>query len=100
MLTTTSRMSFQTQEYVDQIQPQLLHVSPLDNASGVAVDTSIELTFSEPILEASITTENFSLSDVNGQSVSGSFQTIGPNVVLIPDSPLEHFRNYRIRIGS
>ncbi len=100
MLTTTSRMSFQTQEYVDQIQPQLLHVSPLDNASGVAVDTSIELTFSEPILEASITTENFSLLDASGHQVPGIFDTSGSHVVYTPSSTLDHFRQYHIQIGT
>ena len=61
----------------------MLQVSHADNANGVAVDSSIELTFSESILEASINAENFSLLDANGQSVSGSFQTIESNVVLI-----------------
>ena len=54
MLETTTRMTFKTEDYVDRIQPRLLLVTPQDNASGVAIDTSIELTFSEPILSESL----------------------------------------------
>ena len=82
MLETTTRMTFKTEEYVDRIPPRLLLVTPQDNASGVAIDTSIVLTFSEPILSESLNAENFSLLDANGQSIPGVFNTSGSDAVF------------------
>ena len=67
MLETTTRMTFKTEDYVDRIQPRLLLVTPQDNASGVATDSSIQLTFSEPILLESLNAESFSLLDANAK---------------------------------
>ena len=100
MLETTTRMTFKTEDYVDRIQPRLLLVTPQDNASGVAIDSSIELTFSEPILSESLNAENFSLLDANGQSVPGVFNTSGSDAVFTPSAALDHFREYRIQIGT
>ena len=41
MLETTTRMTFKTEDYVDRIPPRLLLVTPQDNASEVATDSSI-----------------------------------------------------------
>ena len=100
MLETTTRMTFKTEDYEDRIPPRLLLVTPQDNASGVAIDTSIELTFSEPILSESLNAENFSLLDVNGQSVPGVFNTSGSDAVFTPSAALDHFREYHIQIGT
>ena len=67
MLETTIRMTFKTEDYEDRIPPRLLLVTPQDNASGVATDSSIQMTFSEPILSESLNAENFSLLDANGK---------------------------------
>ncbi len=100
MLETTTRMTFKTEDYVDRIQPRLLLVTPQDNASGVATDSSIQLTFSEPILSESLNVENFFLLDADGQSVPGVFNTSGSDAVFTPSAALDHFREYRIQIGS
>ena len=84
MLETTTRMTFKTEDYVDRIPPRLLLVTPQNNASGVATDSSIQLTFSEPILSESLNAENFSLLDANRQSVPGVFNTSGSDVVFTP----------------
>ena len=87
MLETTTRMTFKTEDYVDHIPPRLLLVTPQDNASGVARDSSIQLTFSEPILSESLNAENFSLLDANGQSVPGVFNTSGSDVIFTHRQP-------------
>ena len=66
MLETTTRMTFKTEDYVDRIQPRLLLVTPQDNTSGVATDSSIQLSFSEPILSESLNAKNFSILDADG----------------------------------
>ena len=93
MLETTNRMTFKTEDYVDRIPPRLLLVTPQDNASGVATDSSIQLTFSEPILSESLNAENFSLLDANGQSVPGMFNTSGSDAVFTHSAALDHFGN-------
>ena len=67
MLETTTRMTFKTEDYVDRIPPRLLMVTPQHNSSGVATDSSIHLTFSEPILSESLNAENFSLLDADAK---------------------------------
>ena len=84
MLETTTRMTFKTDDYVDRIHPRLLLVTPQDTASGVATDSSIELTFSEPILSESLNAENFSLLDADEQSVPGVFNTSVCDAVFLP----------------
>ncbi len=93
-------MTFKTEDYVDRIQPRLLLVTPQDNASRVATDSSIQLTFSEPILSESLNAENFSLLDADGQSVPGMFNTSGSDAVFTPSAALDHFWEYSIRIGT
>ena len=100
MLKTTTRMTFKTEDYVDRIPPRLLLVTPQDNISGVATDSSIQLSFSEPILSESLNAENFSLLDADGKSVPGVFNSSGSDAVFTPSSALDHFREYRIQIGT
>ena len=100
ILEITTRMTFKTEDYVDRIPPRLLLVTPQDNASGLATDSSIQLSFSEPILSESLNAENFSLLDANGQSVPGMFNKSGSNAVFTPSAALDHFREYRIEIST
>ena len=100
ILEITTRMTFKTEDYVDRIPPRLLLVTPQDNASGLATDSSIQLSFSEPILSESLNAENFSLLDVNGQSIPGVFNTSGSDAVFTPSAALDHFREYHIQIGT
>ena len=44
--------------------------------------------------------KNFSLLDADGQSVPGVFNTSGSDVVFTPSAALDHFREYRIQIGT
>ena len=43
---------------------------------------------------------NFSLMDADGQSVPGVFNTSGSDAVFTPSAALDHFREYRIQIGT
>ena len=100
MLETTTRMTFKTEDYVDRIPPRLLLVTPQDNASEVATDSSIKLNFSEPILSESLYAENFSLLDADGERVSGVFNTSGSDAVFTTSAALDHFREYHIQIRT
>ena len=91
MLETTTRMTFKTVDYEDRIPPRLLLVTPQDNASSVATDSSIELSFSEPILSESLNAENFSLLDADEQSVPDVFNISVCDAVFYPISSLGSF---------
>ena len=93
LLEITTRMTFKIEDYVDRIQPRLLLVTPQDNASGVATDSSIQLSFSEPILSESLNAGNFSLLYANGQSIPGVLNTSGSDAVLPPRQPWIIFGN-------
>ena len=74
MLETTNRMTFKTEDYLDRIHPRLVLVTTQDNASGVATDSSIQLSFSETIISENLNAENFSLLDANPRC--GQYQRI------------------------
>ena len=65
----------------DTTGPMLLTMSPANGATGVATNTPIVLTFSEPISPASI-----DASSVNGSRTIALFATVGTSQVAIPAS--------------
>ncbi|MEE3122173.1 MAG: Ig-like domain-containing protein [SAR324 cluster bacterium] len=71
MLDRPERMSFTTVMYPDLTPPQITGVTPVDNASGVATDIRIEVQFSEPLLEETLTVSNFSLLEGSGRNILG-----------------------------
>lgn len=70
----------------DKTPPTILAVAPADNAVDIAIDTTIKVTFSEPIDPASVTPTSFSLN--NG--VTGAFSFDGNTVTLTPSADLEY----------
>lgn len=58
--------------YDDTTAPQISSVTPNDGAAAVAVDSNIEWTFSEPIMEIDITSGNFNVTDDAGNEVAGT----------------------------
>lgn len=83
----------------DIVPPSLLVVSPMDNATGVTLNPTIQLTFNEPIelsgtgtLElhtTSATIESFSQANSN-ITITGSVAT------LVPSAPLTDLTDYYI----
>ncbi len=82
--------------YDDTIAPVVSSVSPTDAATTVAVTTTVEWTFSEPIQERDITSGNFNLVDASGTEVSGSLAyDKGTNkVIFTPDVDLSSLTTY------
>ena len=59
------------QMVADFTTPKVLWGTPTDNANGVAVGALIEAKLSEPFIESTLTTANFSLLNALNQPVSG-----------------------------
>lgn len=82
--------------YDDTTPPAVSSVSPTDAATGVAVNTTVEWTFSEPIQMRDITAGNFNVVDASGSEVAGSLAyDKGTNkVIFTPDSDLASLTTY------
>ena len=93
-------MSFTTVIYLDLTPPQISGFTLADNPSGVATDIQIEVQFSEPLLESTLTVSNFSLLDGSDQVKDRTFEVEESTLRFTPAAPLTHFRDYRISIGT
>lgn len=73
--------------------------SPSDNATGVAVNTSVSATFSLLMNGSTLTTETFKLS--NGSSeVTGSVTTNGKTATFTPSENLAYTTTYTARVTT
>jgi hypothetical protein len=69
--------------------PQIVRTSPDRTAWGIPLDATIEIVFSEPINQATITSESVSLSQ-NGLTV-GSSVSAGPDMMRVQLVPVARF---------
>ncbi|CAG0941954.1 Ig-like domain-containing protein [Geobacter sp.] len=95
VMTADYTWKFETGAGADIIPPVLNSKAPADNATGVGTNTSIAMSFSEP-MDISTFSSAFSLAQVIqlvpavtvGIPVPGTFSLIGQVVVFTPDTPL------------
>ncbi|MEQ8546958.1 MAG: Ig-like domain-containing protein [Cyclobacteriaceae bacterium] len=91
---------------VDNVAPTIAIFNPLDNASGIAVNTSIALTFSENINSSfgslSLTSVQNQVGDLQSFAASnGSIVTINSTTVTIePANALAGSRDYFLNIST
>jgi hypothetical protein len=86
---------------VDTEPPEFLSIDPADDASDVAVDASITVTFNEEIRDTSVTGANFSLLGPANESVSTSItQTSNTEIVLEPDAAMHPASPYTVVINE
>ena len=87
---------------VDSKVPSLVAVTPIDKQSGVPRDTTIELTFSEPvqagtgslILKSTKDTLSIRMADTKQVAFNGATVVIDPSVALQPN------RTYSVTLGN
>jgi len=79
----------------DSTPPTVLEISPADGASGVAVDASVVVTFSENLDPGVVGAVVLMQGDV---AVPGTINISGDTLTLIPDSPLnfDDFYNFQM----
>lgn len=79
--------SFSTAGAADITPPTVVSTAPATDATNVAYDANIVVTFSEPIATASVTTVTFTLTPGGGTvSASGNTATLNPNGDMLPNT--------------
>ena len=86
----------------DTTPPTVSSTSPASNATGVAVDSTISATFSEDMNSSTINTSTFTLSDSDGNNVSGtvSFGCCDKTATFTPSSNLAYSTTYTATITT
>ena len=64
--------NFTTSAVADTTPPTVVSTNPADQAVGIAINQTINATFSEAMDASTISTANFSVADANKNSVSGT----------------------------
>ena len=86
----------------DTTPPTVSSTSPVNNATGVAVDSEISATFSEGMNSSTINTSTFTLSDSDGNNISGtvSFDCCSTTATFTPSSNLAYATTYTAKITT
>jgi hypothetical protein len=95
------RWYFTTRSAVDDVAPQVIATSPLDDATNVARQADISAVFSEPMDPASLTSTVFQISSAQG-AVSGqiAYNDQTRTLSMTPDSALNAATLYTAVIST
>ena len=83
----------------DTTPPGISSVSPADNRTGVAINSTITATFSEAVNEATVTADKFELR-VGTELVAASFSYSSGTMTLTPSVPLEYGTTYTATVKA
>ena len=88
--TAKQRLGQRIDTYDDETAPSIDSITPVDEGTDIAVDTTIEWTFSEDIQQRDITTGNFNVTDATGAEIAGtlSYSSSSFVVTFTPDANL------------
>lgn len=93
--------SFTTGSGPDHTPPTVTFTSPTTDANDVPVDTNIQITFSEPMDDHSITVSSFFIEDDIGNTVAGDISLSGPtSFTLNPSSTLKYDTLYQATVTA
>lgn len=80
----------------DVMVPLISSISPLYGEEGVGIDSSVTITFSEPIKESSIV-NRIKISSPGGD-IAGNLRVEGSSVIFVPEVPFSGGTNYSVRV--
>ncbi|HEY4308987.1 MAG TPA: Ig-like domain-containing protein [Pirellulales bacterium] len=85
---------------VDTTPPTVVSVTPLGASTGVAINSMVTVTFSEPLNTASVTSSTLQLRDSNNNLVATaiSYDSSAKSATLVPTSPLANGMTYMLTI--
>ena len=92
--------SFTTAAAPDVTPPTVTAVQPLSGATNVTHGTTVQATFSEPMLSATVDPTTFRLSGPGGGSVTASVSLSGLTATLTPSAPLQANTTYTARVTT
>jgi N-acetylneuraminic acid mutarotase len=84
----------------DTVPPTVASTIPAPGAVNVSPDSSIMVTFSEPIYEPSITTNSFLLYDAGNNRVDGTVSSSGETATFAPSVTLDENAQYHAVITT
>jgi hypothetical protein len=101
VLGTSASFTFTTQSGYDNFRPWVVAVSPPNGSVDVPVNTSITVTFSEPINPLSLTGNSFYLDGPGGR-IPGNISLINGNTqaVITPNVPLFANSSYYFTVAG
>ena len=87
--------TFTTAAVLDTTPPTVSATSPVNGATGVALDSPVSATFSEPMTNSTLTTASFTLVTTTGRSaVTGTVSVSGNTATFTPSAPLAASTQY------
>ncbi|MEW6215404.1 MAG: Ig-like domain-containing protein, partial [Nitrospirota bacterium] len=93
--------SFATATTTDIVPPRVLNINPPDKAAGVNTNTTISVTFNEPINPLTVNDKTFSLSiDETPYPGQISFSNQNNTATLTPDQPLPNMSMINITLAA
>ncbi|MCQ8186485.1 Ig-like domain-containing protein, partial [Parvularcula maris] len=95
-------LSFTTGEVADETAPQILAATVADNQTGVPVNASFGITFSEAVDPATLTEDRVTLYDWTTYTFVPAAVQVDPangQAFLVPDEPLDILRQYRLSVN-
>ena len=86
----------------DTTRPAISSVSPLNNATGVAVNAAITVTFSEAMNVSTINDTSFLVTSATTGTITGTVTSDASGIVytFTPNSPLEHNIKHTVTITT
>jgi hypothetical protein len=91
---------FTTAAAPDTTPPTVTTTSPTNGATGVAPNTSVSATFSEPMTNSTLTTSTVKLATAGGAAVAGAVNVNGNTVTFTPLADLTGSTQYTATITT
>jgi len=100
-LASNRTWTFTTGVSTDATPPSVSSTSPANNAKGVAPNTTIIATFSEPLLASSVTADTFTIMITgSGTAITGAVSYSGTTATFTPTSALSYSTSYTATINA
>ncbi len=99
-LTANYSWVFVTAPAPDVTLPTVIASSPAAGANGVAFNTTVAVTFSEPMLASSLTASSVTLVSAGGTAVSGPVTISGTTVTFAPSANLAPSTQYTTTVTT
>ncbi|MES1982063.1 MAG: Ig-like domain-containing protein [Pseudomonadota bacterium] len=84
----------------DGTPPTVVSVSPANAASGVALNTAIQATFSELLNASTVDTSSFTVENAGGAAVSGTVSYSATTAAFTPGAPLAPNTSYTATVTT
>lgn len=84
----------------DTTAPTVISTSPVNNATNVAVNSNVKVTFSETMSSSSITDTSKFYVRTGGSNINGSISYGGTYATFLPMSTLQAFKGYTATVTT